>query len=783
MGFPMAAQTVLWAQELAGDAISSKTRPPIVKAEEAPPLLNAVWKTPSFGEAFELTLEYGVGKALTGSTRSESQQYEPSKPEGAEADRWRARPVLTKSQCDVLCESLQLGYRWVPWRPLVPWWGAEYQPEAPGQLVLLAPLAKTSSGSSPARSLPSSVLAETLSRNKCIIVQSRGQRARVRGTLAARRPHLGLLQLRLVSGENRARTLPTSRATNLSCRPMRGAARAGSRERRSTARSEGELTRGGAFRDAGHMIRMDLARSGPCLPVGATCSQRFAYEWDEVGRLGRARRWDTAPGSSIDDPLPGGTPAADLRYTYDAGDQRVIKHAVDTSGESFTLYVFASLELRRSQFGTAYSDTGSGPADYEASVFTVVPYLLANGVRLARLAYEGTSEVPEVSPGTGAGQVNASVSQVHVFFELGDHLGLTSVVLDKATSELVERSTFQGYGATESDYRPGRWNAFREDYRFTGKEEDAEVGLTYFGKRYLNAYLGRWISADPLAIHAPGEADLNVYAYVSGSILKNVDPLGLEEETVDAANSGGAPAADPAEHMGTGHERASSDGSYLEATSDPEAAREGVAAGAGFAGLALCAVASGGACIAGMAVYTTATQATADTPAEPGSQEHADRADAAKSNAAAVAIVAPMAAPAARATVAAGRAVAAGIRSTVAPWLRDWAQKSGLHRSKAMAGVETSAPEVPSTASAPMAGESTALATVPNFSNQAEAARHYAKHVKGVTVGSNGRLTARRADMPEFGSMSDYVKAAREFHSGAAREGVLEGVRAGGDFV
>jgi len=63
-----------------------------------------------------------------------------------------------------------------------------------------------------------------------------------------------------------------------------------------------------------------------------------------------------------------------------------------------------------------------------------------------------------------------------------------------------------------------------------------------------------------------------------------------------------------------------------------------------------------------------------------------------------------------------------------------------------------------------MAGESTALATVPNFSNQAEAARHYAKHVKGVTVGSNGRLTARRADMPEFGSMSDYVKAAREFH-------------------
>ena len=30
-----------------------------------------------------------------------------------------------------------------------------------------------------------------------------------------------------------------------------------------------------------------------------------------------------------------------------------------------------------------------------------------------------------------------------------------------------------------------------------GKEEDVEVGLTYFGKRYLNPLLGRWVSPDP----------------------------------------------------------------------------------------------------------------------------------------------------------------------------------------------------------------------------------------------------------------------------------------------
>jgi RHS repeat-associated protein len=64
--------------------------------------------------------------------------------------------------------------------------------------------------------------------------------------------------------------------------------------------------------------------------------------------------------------------------------------------------------------------------------------------------------------------------------------------------------------------------------RFTGKEEDVEVGLQYFGKRYLSPYLGRWISADPLAVHSPGSADLNLYAYVSGTVLKSIDPIGLQ---------------------------------------------------------------------------------------------------------------------------------------------------------------------------------------------------------------------------------------------------------------
>ena len=75
------------------------------------------------------------------------------------------------------------------------------------------------------------------------------------------------------------------------------------------------------------------------------------------------------------------------------------------------------------------------------------------------------------------------------------------------------------------------------DSCFTGKEEDIDVGLTYFGKRYLSPYLNRWISPDPLAVHGLG-ADLNLYAYVSGRALKAVDPLGLQEAPKDSIPDG-----------------------------------------------------------------------------------------------------------------------------------------------------------------------------------------------------------------------------------------------------
>ena len=265
-----------------------------------------------------------------------------------------------------------------------------------------------------------------------------------------------------------------------------------------------------SYDETGNITELRVNRTGQCTNGTTTCNARYLYYFDELGRLQEARRHD-------------GTPlAAQLLFTYDSNDNRVIKSDVLPSGvvnDRHTLYVFDSLEVRRSAHTV-------GTARYTVDSQTQVPYLVANGIRLGRVVYEGAAD--------GEPRFDAA-GRRHVFLNVGDHLGSTSIVIDHATSELVERMTYQPYGATESDYRPPRWKGFREDYRFTGKEEDVEVGLTYFGKRFLVAPLGRWLTPDPLAVHAPGEADYNLYAYVDGAVLRLFDPIGLDPPTIKPA--------------------------------------------------------------------------------------------------------------------------------------------------------------------------------------------------------------------------------------------------------
>ncbi len=66
----------------------------------------------------------------------------------------------------------------------------------------------------------------------------------------------------------------------------------------------------------------------------------------------------------------------------------------------------------------------------------------------------------------------------------------------------------------------------REQVGYTGKPEEVELGLTYFGARWYDPHLGRFLSPDPVPFQETNPHSFNRYAYGNANPYKFVDPDG-----------------------------------------------------------------------------------------------------------------------------------------------------------------------------------------------------------------------------------------------------------------
>jgi RHS repeat-associated protein len=72
----------------------------------------------------------------------------------------------------------------------------------------------------------------------------------------------------------------------------------------------------------------------------------------------------------------------------------------------------------------------------------------------------------------------------------------------------------------------------REKLSYTGKEHDKDTGLTYFGARYYDPQLGRFLSVDPVGFNASKPMSFNRYAYANNNPYAYVDPDGRDPERI-----------------------------------------------------------------------------------------------------------------------------------------------------------------------------------------------------------------------------------------------------------
>jgi RHS repeat-associated protein len=135
--------------------------------------------------------------------------------------------------------------------------------------------------------------------------------------------------------------------------------------------------------------------------------------------------------------------------------------------------------------------------------------------------------------------------QPATYYYASDHLGSSSVLTNNDGS-YYERLEYLPYGEVWVEDAAINSN-YRTPYKFTGKELDKETGLYYFGARYYDARISRWISTDPAiekflpirdkdkdkendkklpagGVYEPSNNDL--YGYVGNNPVIFIDPDG-----------------------------------------------------------------------------------------------------------------------------------------------------------------------------------------------------------------------------------------------------------------
>ena len=109
------------------------------------------------------------------------------------------------------------------------------------------------------------------------------------------------------------------------------------------------------------------------------------------------------------------------------------------------------------------------------------------------------------------------------YYYLKDHLGSIRVVVDE-TGNIVSSDDYDPWGmilngrSTDGSYLNAK-------YKFTSKERDTETGYDYFGARYYDSRIGRWLQVDPLSEKYFGWSPYN---YTLNNPIKFFDPDGLD---------------------------------------------------------------------------------------------------------------------------------------------------------------------------------------------------------------------------------------------------------------
>jgi RHS repeat-associated protein len=113
-----------------------------------------------------------------------------------------------------------------------------------------------------------------------------------------------------------------------------------------------------------------------------------------------------------------------------------------------------------------------------------------------------------------------------VYIPIHDHRGSVMTLVNADDGTVTETYRYSAFGEEQIFNSNGvEVNCSINPWRFSGKRVDEETGWSYFGRRYYDPEVGRWIGPDPIWF----EDGTNLYSYVQNSPIVFIDPNGLSQ--------------------------------------------------------------------------------------------------------------------------------------------------------------------------------------------------------------------------------------------------------------
>jgi RHS repeat-associated protein len=252
-----------------------------------------------------------------------------------------------------------------------------------------------------------------------------------------------------------------------------------------------------------------------------TADGRWSYTWDAENRLVSMETVSTA--------YAVGVPRQLIQFKYDYLGRRVRKTVSAWSGSAYV----AALDRKFIYNGWNLL------AEYNVPSSGVSP--------LASAYIWGLDLSGNLVDGGGVGGLLAikDVANSALHLPYYDANGNLHALADRSTGTITAAYEYSPFGET---LRTTGVYAATNPFRFSTKYTDAETQLLYYGYRYYNPSLGRWLGRDPLV----EKGGLHLYAFCRNNAVNAYDALGMIPLRMDDIWNEDMPDADfVAEHQPT----------------------------------------------------------------------------------------------------------------------------------------------------------------------------------------------------------------------------------------